>query len=258
MRTSRLGVAILVPGLWCFHQTPGFEYDAEEIRDVVPRLYVTALTGVDRPDRHPVEAEITAETKNDHVDLELESGLVAFERSLHEPAADQPIAGLIIEDLVPHRPGQAGAPDGIRDASRKWHFAKIAVANDEIAIVRKALFQEFRNLGGIVLPVGINRDDGFAIGLLQRPAKALFERCAFALIRSLSYDDGACCFRDRGSFVSGTIIDRDHRQESPCGVNDGSHEMGGVVSGNQNVNTHGVVAKQESDTGAGVAKPPFL
>src|SRR5687767_13071633 len=118
----------------------------------MPRFYVTALARVDRADRHPVEAHAAPDTEYNHIHFEFETGLIAFQRSLHETTAYQPVARLVIQDFSPHRPGQAGPADRIRESALKRHLAEVAIANDQVAVVGRVRGQKLGDFSRIVLP----------------------------------------------------------------------------------------------------------
>ena len=69
---------------------PGLAGDPHELREVPPRPDVRGLAGVDRPDRHPRDGQAEGDAAGDHLDLELEAGLVAVEQ--RAPSAGRPMS----------------------------------------------------------------------------------------------------------------------------------------------------------------------
>ena len=134
--------------------------DADEVAQVVERADVRRRA-VDRPDRDPRDRAAEADAGRDHLDLELEAALVAAERRLHDPPPDQPVAGLVVGDRPADGPRERRPPSSLARRRDRWHRSEVAPADDEVrprvGLVRG---HELRDLGRVVLAVGIEREDG--------------------------------------------------------------------------------------------------
>src|SRR5262245_1573366 len=81
------------------HVATGLPDDPDEVPQVVDRSDV-GWGAVDRADRDPCDRPAETDHRRDHLDLELEATLVAVERRLHDPPADQPVTGLVVGDRL--------------------------------------------------------------------------------------------------------------------------------------------------------------
>ena len=185
--------------------------DPDEVAQVVERPDVRRRS-VDRPDRDPRDRAAQADARRDHLDLELEPALVAAERRLHDPPPDQPVAGLVVGDRPADGPRERPAAELVREPARRRHRPEVAPADDEVrSRVGLEGGHELRDLGRVVLAVGVERQDR-VVALGDGAFEAKPQRRALALVRAL-FDDrrprGACLF---GRVVRRAVVDDEDRQ----------------------------------------------
>ena len=170
------------------HVATGLPDDPDEVAQVVERPNVRRRS-VDRADRDPRDRASEADARRDHLDLELEAALVAAERRLHDPPPDQPVAGLVVGDRPADGPRERPAAELVGEPARRRHRPEVAPADDEVrSRVGLERGHELRDLGRVVLAVGVERQDRVvAVGerLFEASRSAaplpLFGRCSMTV-----------------------------------------------------------------------------
>jgi hypothetical protein len=100
---------------------------------VADGLDVAALIRVDRANRHPVDGPPLAQAHGDHLDLEGEPVLAAVQHRRHEPAADQPIPGLVVRDPAPESGGDGHRSQAVGEPPDEGHATEAPTADDQLA-----------------------------------------------------------------------------------------------------------------------------
>ena len=119
---------------------------------------VAGLAGVDGPDRDLGHRQAERDAAGDHLDLELEAGVRAVEHRGHQPPADQPVARLVVPDVPADRGREDPAAERVRDPPDRRHVAEVAPPDDELRTPVCERLEEERDLGRIVLAVGVEGD----------------------------------------------------------------------------------------------------
>ncbi len=147
-----------------------------------PRPDVAGLALVDRADRDPADRQAERDAAGDHLDLELEALLLAVQQRRHEPPADEPVAGLVVRHVPSDGGREDPAAERVRQAPDGRHLPEVAPADDQLRPRRLPGGEEERDLGGVVLAVGVERDDRLT-ALVQRVPEAASQRGALAGVR---------------------------------------------------------------------------
>ena len=92
--------------------------------------------------------------------------------------------------------------------------------------------EEERDLGRVVLAVGVERDDGRG-ALLEGVAEARPQRRALAGVRELAQDGGAGRLGLGRRVVGRAVVDDDDRQMCPCACHDRGDARTLLVAGDQ-------------------------
>ena len=92
--------------------------------------------------------------------------------------------------------------------------------------------EEGRDLGGVVLSVGVERDDRIGAGIDGVP-EALAQRGALALVRKLADDVRAGGLGLRGGVIGGPVVHDDDREKGPRPLHDGGDARTFLIAGDQ-------------------------
>jgi len=181
---------------------------------MVDRPDVARFAGVDRPDRDPRDGHPPADRQGQHLDLELEAALLARQRPFHQPPAEEPVARLVVRDLLPDRPRKRGAAKHVREAADRRHPAEVPLTDHQLRPRWRCVTElrhELRQLRGIVLAVPVQRHGGIE-PLVEGQPEARPERCTLALVRDLAKHARAGRCRARRRVVARAVVDHEHGQ----------------------------------------------
>ncbi len=96
-------------------------------------VYVAFFTCVDCADWNPIHCETLLHTDFDHLNFKFKSTFFAFQHSVHQPAADQPVARLVVGDILTKSPGERNSAQRVCQSPDKRHLAEIPHPYNQIS-----------------------------------------------------------------------------------------------------------------------------
>ena len=138
--------------------------DPQELGEVAPRPDVAGLAG-DRssgsaPSRSGSRARCSGRSSRPRTRSQTRRSRAAR----HQPPADEPVARLVVRHAPPDGGGEDPATERVRQPADRRHRAEVAPSDDQLRPRRREGGEERRDLGRVVLAVGIEGDDRLGAG----------------------------------------------------------------------------------------------